>query len=84
MLPNKNNDQIVTTAQDIHAFMFKSLIEAYLKGKGYTMDEVKKLPEGEAKRLMTEASTYASSKMAEVEIRAHYMQELHDAYTTLE
>jgi len=72
-----NNGQPIR--EDIHAVLENALIEAYLKGKGYTLKDLKKLPE--AKQLMKEASTYASSKLAEVEVRAHLVQELHDAYT---
>lgn len=66
--------------EDIHAFLEKTLIEAYLKGKGYTLEDLKNLPRAEAKQLMKEASTFASCKLAELEDRAHLVQELHDAY----
>lgn len=66
--------------EDIHAFLEKTLIETYLKGKGFTLEELKNLPKAEAKQLMKEASTYASGKLAELEDRAHFMQELHDAH----
>ncbi len=80
MSARKNNGQPLM--EDIHAFLEKTLIEAYLKGKGYALDDLKKLPEAEARLLMKEASTYASGKLAEVEVKAHFMQELHDAYTS--
>jgi hypothetical protein len=66
--------------EDIHAFLEKTLIEAFLKGKGYTLEDLQNLPEEEAKQIMKGASTYASGKLAEVEVKAHFMQELHDAY----
>jgi len=75
----KNNGKPIM--EDIHAFLEMTLIEAYLKGKGYTLEDLQKLPEVEAKQLMKEASTYASGKLAEVEVKAHFMQELHDAYS---
>ena len=34
--------------EDIHAFLEKTLIEAYLKGKGYTQDDLQDLPEEKA------------------------------------
>lgn len=74
---NVNNKPLM---EDMHAVLEKTLIETYLKGKGYTLEDLKKLPEAEAKRLMTEASIYASGKLAELEERAHFVQELHDAY----
>lgn len=65
---------------DITAFLEKTLIEAYLKGKGYTPEDLKKMPEDQARQLHVEASTYASGKLAEVEIKAQFVQHLHDAY----
>lgn len=73
--PNK----IQPLMEDIHAFLEKTLIEAYLKGKGYTLEKLNDLSEKEAKQLMKEASTYASGKLAELEDRAHFVQELHAA-----
>jgi hypothetical protein len=74
----KNNQG---STEDIHAYLEETLIEAYLKDKGYSLEELKTLPEDEVKQLMTEASTYASNKLAEVELRARFVKELHDART---
>lgn len=79
MATNKNEGQPIM--EDMHAVLEKSLIEAYLMGKGFSIEKLKKLPKAEAKRLMTEASIYASGKLAELEERAHFMDELHDAYS---
>jgi hypothetical protein len=78
MLNNKNRRPLI---EDMHAHLERALIEAYLKGKGYTLKALKELPEAEAKQLMKEASVYASGKLAELEERAHFLQELRDAYT---
>jgi hypothetical protein len=78
MTNNKNKTRV--SSDEIHAFMEKKLIEAYLKGKGYILGDLKDLPEAEARQLKTEASTYASNKLAEVEQKAHFVRELHDAY----
>ena len=78
MSTNKINDQKIM--DDIHPFLEKMLIEIYLKGKGYTLEGLKSLPDEEAKQLMREASIHASGKLAEVELKAHLMQVLHDAY----
>ncbi len=72
---NKKNGQPIM--EDMHAALEKTLIEAYLKGKGYTLEGLKTLPEAEATQLMKEASTYASGKLAELEERAHLMEELY-------
>jgi hypothetical protein len=79
MTKNMNNHNR-GSIDEIHAFLEKTLIETYLKSKGYTLDDLKNLPEAETKQLMEEASTYASNKLAEVELRAHFVHELHDAY----
>jgi hypothetical protein len=79
MNEHKNNPQVVL--DEIHAILEKSLIEAYLKGKGYGLDDLKTLPEEKASQLRREASTYASNKLAEMELKAHFRRVLHDAYT---
>ena len=79
-MTKSRNNKIIASVDEIHAFLEKTLIEAYLKGKGYTLEDLKGLSEAEGRRLKTEASTYASNKLAEVELRAHLVRELHDAY----
>jgi hypothetical protein len=78
MSTNKDNNQKILN--DVHPFLEKLLIETYLKGKGYTMETMKSLPEEKATRLMKEACIHASGKLAEVEVKARLMQALHDAY----
>ena len=55
----------------------KKFIEEYLAGKEQSLESVHKLPEADAQRLMREACTYASLKLAEVESRARFRQEIH-------
>jgi hypothetical protein len=76
----KNKLKSQPPAEDIHAFLEKTLIESYLKGKGYTLHDLKKLPEKTARQLMKEASTFASCKLADVEVKARLVKKLHDAY----
>ena len=64
-------------AEDPHAQMEKAFIEEYLKGQGHTLESVRKLPEAQAKHLLTEASVYASAKLSEVEMRAHFVDDVH-------
>ena len=68
----------VEPVEDPNAMLEKALIEEYLKQKGYTHDDLKKLPAELVEKLMKEASQYASLKMEEVEARAHLVKELHD------
>ncbi|HNA88895.1 MAG TPA: hypothetical protein PK414_08230, partial [Anaerolineales bacterium] len=53
--------------EDPNAMLEKALIEEFLKQKGYTHDDLKKLPADLVEKLMKEASQYASLKMEEVE-----------------
>jgi hypothetical protein len=70
--------------EEIHALLEKCLIEEYLKSKGHTQEGLRTLPEGEAQRLRKEASIFASSKLAEIEIRARFTRDLHSASSSLE
>ena len=53
------------------------LITDYLKDKGYTRQDLIKLPKEQAQRLMTEACRYASLKLAEIEARSQFRQKIH-------
>jgi hypothetical protein len=55
----------------------KNIIQEYLSQKGHTLESLHKLPHDEAQRLMREACTYASLKLAEVESRARFRDEIH-------
>ena len=68
-------DQI--TLEDPLAGLERMYIEVYLRSKGHTLHSVHELPEQEAKRLMTEASMFASARLAEVEARAQFVQDIH-------
>lgn len=81
---NTNPIQNVDAVEDPNALLENALIEEYLKEKGYTHDDLKKLPPELAAKLMKEASRYASLKMEEVEARAHLVKELHEDASSLE
>lgn len=68
----------VEPIEDPNTMMENALIAEYLKQKGYTHEDLKKLPAELVEKLMKEASQYASLKMEEVEARAHFVKELHD------
>lgn len=55
----------------------RSLMNEFLKRRGYDLESVHTLPEAEAHALLKEASIYASGKLEEVESRAHYLDGLH-------
>ena len=74
----------IEPTEDPNAVLEKALIEEYLKQHGYTHEGLKKLPPKLVKKIMQEASQYASLKMEEVEARAHFVKELHDDQSPLE
>ncbi len=69
--------------EDPNALLEKALIAEYLKEKGYSHEDLKKLPAELVEKLMKEASQYASLKMEEVQARAHFVEELHDDASSL-
>ena len=71
----KEADEFVM--EDPEATLERMHIEAYLRAKGHTLQSLQELPEHEARQLIVEASAYASAKLAEVETRAQFVQDLH-------
>ncbi|MEY2818338.1 MAG: hypothetical protein ACKOBL_15895 [Chloroflexota bacterium] len=74
----------IEPTEDPNAVLEKALIAEYLKEHGYTQESLNKLPPKLVKKIMQEASQYASLKMEEVEARAHFVKELHDDASPLE
>lgn len=64
--------------EDPNALLERALIEEYLHEKGYSLEKLHELSEDVAKKLMIDASQYASLKLEELEDRAHFVKELHD------
>lgn len=63
--------------EDPQAQLAKTFIEEYLNKENQSLETVHLLPEGQAKSLLVKASIYASTKMAELESRAHVVKSLH-------
>jgi hypothetical protein len=74
MTTNKEDHQQL---HDPLAELERHLISAYLAGAGHTREELLARTDEEARRLLAEASRYASVKLSEVEARAHYLHKLH-------
>jgi len=75
-----NENSHAEISEEAHPPLEIILLETYLKEKGYSLEELPGLPEEESRLLMKEAATYATSRLAEVEVSAHLMQILHNAY----
>lgn len=56
----------------------RKFISDYLRKKGYQLSDLILLPEEKAKKLMTEASVYASLKLAEIESIARLRRDIKD------
>jgi hypothetical protein len=63
--------------EDPLARLEQALIAEYLRDQGYDPERLHDLPAEVARQLMKEASLYASAKLAEVESRAHFVDEVH-------
>lgn len=65
--------------EDKQAELAKSFIEQRLKSQGYTLESLCELPPDQAKRIMVDASIYASLKLAEVENTARLVQTIQNS-----
>jgi len=62
---------------DQTARLERSLIAEFLERRGLLRAAVDALPEAARMAVLKEASVYASARLAEVEARAHYVDDLH-------
>jgi hypothetical protein len=65
--------------EDPRAQLERAFIEDYLRSRHHSLDTLKLLPADEADELLNQASLFASGRLAEVESRAHLVDELHRA-----
>lgn len=66
-----------TLMDDPERKLEEQFIAEYLNSRGLTLEEARQLPPDQFKKLMTEANTYAATKLAEVEHRARIVGEIH-------
>jgi len=55
----------------------RQLIRAFVAGAGHDLHALLARDDEEARRLLADASRYASVKLSEVEARSHYVRTLH-------
>ena len=55
----------------------RHLIDAYLSGAGQSFHDLMTRDDDTARRLLAEASLYASERLSEIESRAHFLRKLH-------
>jgi nucleotide-binding universal stress UspA family protein len=68
--------EVEAIPDDPQSVMEKALMAEYLWHRGHRFADLKQLPQAEVKELMTEASQYASLKLAQVESTAHFREKL--------
>jgi hypothetical protein len=56
----------------------RTLIDEFLRQQGYDASHLAQLSAAERDALLKSASLHASTRLAEIEARAHYVHELHD------
>jgi hypothetical protein len=74
MMSDQEHTQVL---HDPLAELERQLIRAYLAGAGHDLEGVLARTDADARRLLAEASRYASAKLSEVEARWHYLHKLH-------
>jgi nitrate reductase beta subunit len=74
-MPTRTADE--ATARVAQAYLEWAYLDEYLKGMGYSLEDLQTMPAERAKALMRDASLFASMRMSEVEARSNLMEELH-------
>jgi len=57
----------------LHSSLEWKYIQDFLSSKGYQMEDIRMMPAIQVKRIMTEACSHVSLKLAELESRASFM-----------
>jgi hypothetical protein len=63
--------------EDPAARLERTLIDEYLRRQGRSREELPSLPADVRLALLRDAEVYAAGRMAEIEARAHYVDDLH-------
>ena len=59
-----------------YAMLERALIDEYLAKRGYTLRSVDRLPSADREALLRGAAAFATLKLAEIESRAHLVNEI--------
>jgi hypothetical protein len=71
------DQEITVQMHDPLAELERQLISAYIAGAGHDPDTLLTRTDDHARRLLAEASRYASAKLCEIEARSQYVHHLH-------
>jgi hypothetical protein len=72
-----NQHDETTPIHEPLAELERELISAYVAGAGHDLAQLLTRTDAAAKRLLADASQYASAKLCEIESRSHYLHHLH-------
>jgi hypothetical protein len=68
--------ELTTPLEEPLAELERELITAYVSGAGEQVEQLRLRTDDAARRLLTEASLYASARLSEAEARFHYLRSL--------
>lgn len=72
------DDPSVPPLEESHAQLERRFIDEFLRGAGEpSAEDLRARDDARARRLLSSASTYAASRLAEMEARSHYIRRLH-------
>ena len=71
-------DPDVRPLEEPLAELERRLIDEYLRRAGHDPDALRARHDPEARKLLTDASVYAATKLTEIESRSHYIRDLHE------
>ena len=54
----------------------RRIIDEYIRGLGHDPDRLRASQDRGARKILVDASTYAATRLSEVEARSHYVREL--------
>jgi hypothetical protein len=67
----------VPPVDDPEAKLERAFVDQFLSQRGESRESLAALPEARRRAILAEARVYASERLAEVQARAHYVNELH-------
>ena len=70
-----------TALEDPQARLERALIEEFLQSRGQSLATVSFKPSAEQQALLVQAARYADVRLAEIDARAAYIQQIHGGAT---
>ncbi len=70
-------------ARSGYSHLERGFIDEFLRGMGFTFEELQQLKSEQSQALLRAACLYASGRLAEVEARSHLVDELHGGHPAL-